>query len=217
MLAEYADTIFYMLGKTVAYLALLILLGAVVGAVLILYSFKTGRFFAARIMLICISLLESVIKSLFWLAKADDSIVDDVGIRLRNYINRDKFMRVPPQGRFVFMPQCIRSSDCQAKLTPEGIRCVDCGKCGIGEAKRFAEGIGYQFFVVPGSSFIKRIMKKHKPRAIVGVGCQMEIKEGLDLCHRYDIPAVGVPLSQAGCVSTTLDWELFYDVIADRH
>ena len=57
-------------------------------ALLVLYSFKTGNFFAARYMLIGIILLESVIKTLFWMARADDSIVDDVGVRLRNYINQ---------------------------------------------------------------------------------------------------------------------------------
>jgi len=44
----------------------------------------------------------------------------------------------------------------------------------------------------------------------------MEIKEGLDLCHRYGIPARGVLLSTAGCVATTLDWEMFYEAINEH-
>ena len=216
MLAEYMDTIFYLLGKGVVILALIILAVSIFGAVLILYSFKTGHFFAARLMLISISLLESVIKALFLLARADASIVDDVGIRLRNYINRKKFLLIPHESRFIFLPQCVRSVDCPAKLTPEGIKCVGCGLCNVGEAKKFAEGLGYRFFVVSGSSFIKRIIKKYRPEAIIGVGCQLEIKEGLDLCHSHDIPAIGIPLSRAGCVSTTLDWKKLYDEISDR-
>jgi hypothetical protein len=199
---EYMDTAFYILGKAVVILGLLILM--------------VGRFFAARLMLISISLLENVIKAIFYLARADDAIVDDVGVRLRNYINRKKFHLVPYNSRFIFMPQCVRSADCPAKLTPEGIKCINCGRCSVGEAKKFAEGLGYRFFIVPGSSFIKRIIKKYRPKAIVGVGCQMEIKEGLDMCHSYDIPAIGVPLSQAGCVSTVLDWEKLYDEISDQ-
>jgi uncharacterized protein len=210
------DTVFYLVGKSVVAIAFLILLLSSIGALLILYSFKTGHFFAARLMLISISLLESVIKTIFWVARADDYIVDDVGVRLRNYINRQKFLQVPCSERFIFMPQCVRSTECPAKLTPEGIKCVGCGRCKVGEAKKYAEGMGYRFFIVPGSSFIKRIMKKYRPKAIVGVGCQMEIKEGLDLCHSYDIPALGVPLTQSGCVSTTLDWEQFYDKLADK-
>lgn len=216
MLPVQIDTIFYLVGKAVVVAAILILLLSVLGAMLVLYSFKTGHLFAARLMLISISLLESVIKAIFWIARIEDTIVDDVGVRLRNYINRQKFLRVPKEERFIFMPQCVRSTECPAKLSPEGIKCVSCGRCEVGAAKKYAEGLGYRFFIVPGSSFIKRIMKKYRPKAVVGVGCQMEIKEGLDLMHRYDIPAMGVPLTRSGCVSTTLDWEQFYDKLADK-
>jgi hypothetical protein len=44
----------------------------------------------------------------------------------------------------------------------------------------------------------------------------LEIKEGLDLCHSHDIPAIGILLTRAGCVSTTLDWNKLYDEISDR-
>jgi len=216
MLPEYLDRLFYLVGEAVVLLGISVLVLSVLVALLILYSFKTGNFFAARIMLIGTTLLESVIKPLFWIARADDAIVDDVGVRLRNYISRQEFLKTPFERRFIFMPQCVRSTECPAKLTPEGIKCVNCGRCGVGEAKEYAEGMGYRFFIVPGSSFIKRIIKKYRPQAIVGVGCPMEIKEGLDLCHSHAIPAQGVPLSKAGCVATTLDWEQFYEAITDR-
>lgn len=216
MLPEFLDRLFYLVGEAVVLLALCVLLLSIFVALLILYSFKTGNFFAARIMLLGTTLLESVIKSLFWIAGADDAVVDDVGVRLRNYINYREFIKTPREQRFIFMPQCVRSTECPAKLTPEGIKCVNCGRCNVGEAKRYAESLGYRFFIVPGSSFIKRIIKKYRPRAIVGVGCSMEIKEGLDLCHSYAIPAQGVPLSKTGCVATTLDWEQFYEVITDH-
>ena len=216
MLPEYLDSLFYLVGEAVVLLAVGTLVISILIALLILYSFRTGNFFAARIILLGTTLLESVIRPLFWIAGADDSIVDDVGVRLRNYINRKEFLKTPRNQRFIFMPQCVRSTDCPAKLTPEGIKCKDCGQCNVGEAKRVAEGLGYKFFIVPGSSFIKRIIKKYKPRAVVGVGCQMEIKEGLDLCHSHAIPAKGIPLTKAGCVATTLDWEQFYDTINDK-
>ncbi len=216
MLPEYLDSLFYLVGEAVVLLAVGALMLSILVALLILYSFRTGNFFAARIILLGTTLLESIIRPLFWIARADDSIVDDVGVRLRNYINRKEFLKTPRNQRFIFMPQCVRSTECPAKLTPEGIKCKDCGRCNVGEAKRVAEGLGYKFFIVPGSSFIKRIIKKYKPRAVVGVGCQMEIKEGLDLCHSHAIPAKGVPLTKAGCVATTLDWEQFYDTINDK-
>ncbi|MGC9515851.1 DUF116 domain-containing protein, partial [Methanocrinis sp.] len=178
MLPPFMDPFFYLLGKAVFVLALGVLISAIIGAALITYSFKTGHFFMARIMLISVSLLESLIKSIFRALRADDSIVDEVGIRLRNYINAEKFEAVPKDERAIFLPQCLRNVDCPAKLTPEGLRCVNCGRCEIGPAKIFAESLGYRFFVAPGSSVIKRMIKKYHPRAIVGVGCDMEIKEG---------------------------------------
>lgn len=213
MMLEYLDQLYFLVGRIVIAGTAALLLLAFLVAVLILYSFKTRRFFAARLMLIGLSMVENLVKALFWLTRADDSIVDDVGVSLRNYINHDKFYRTPIASRFIFMPQCVRSIECPAKLTPEGIKCVDCGRCDVGAAKKFSEGMGYRFFIVPGSSFIKRIIRKYRPKAIIGVGCQMEIKEGLVLCHSQDIPAIGVPLSKAGCVSTTLDWDAFYEVI----
>jgi hypothetical protein len=212
---EYLNQLFYLIGQAVVLLAAAVLIISILVALLILYSFKTGNFFAARYMLLGIMLLEDVIKALFWVARADDSMVDDVGVRLRNYINEKKFLNTPYEKRFIFIPQCLRSVQCPAKLTPEGIMCVNCGRCGIGEAKKYAEGMGYKLFIVPGSSFIKRIIKKYRPGAIVGVGCHMEIKEGLDLCHSHGIPARGVPLSTSGCVATSIDWEAFYEAIAE--
>jgi hypothetical protein len=211
----YLDSFFYLVGKAVVVLTLFVLASSLLWAILIVYSFKTGRFFYARGMLISLSLLESVIKPIFLFGRIDDTIVDQVSISLQNYINRKKYLKTPFSKRFIFMPQCVRDPDCPAKLTPEGIKCVNCGRCEVGASKTFAEGLGYNFFIVPGSSFIKRIIKKYKPEAIVGVGCQMEIKEGLILCHSYDIPAIGVPLSKAGCVGTTLDWEMFYEAISN--
>lgn len=216
MLPEYLNQLFYLVGETVVLLAVGALMLSILVALLIIYSFRTGNFFAARIILFGTTLLESVIKSLFWIARADDSIVDDVGVRLRNYVNRKEFLKTPIDRRFIFMPQCVRSIECPAKLTPEGIKCINCGRCNVGEAKKMAEGLGYKFFIVPGSSFIKRIIKKYNPKAVVGVGCQMEIKEGLDLCHSHAIPAQGVPLLKSGCVATTLDWEQFYEAIGDN-
>jgi hypothetical protein len=152
MLSFHQDQIFYLIGEIVVFIGLFFMASAVIGAILVLYSYKTGNFFAARLMLVSIVFLESSIKSIFRLARVNEDIVDDVGVRLRNNINRKEFLRVPKRERVIFIPQCLRSINCPAKLTPEGIKCLACGLCGIGEAKRNAEEMGYKFFVVPGSS-----------------------------------------------------------------
>jgi len=114
MFPEYLDRLFYLVGEAVVVLAVIVLALSILVALLILYSFKTGNFFAARIMLLGITLLESVIKPILWVARADDAMVDDVGVRLRNYINRQEFLKTSFERRFIFMPQCVRSTECPA-------------------------------------------------------------------------------------------------------
>ncbi len=93
MLPEYLNQLFYLIGQAVVLIVAVILIISFLVALLILYSFKTGNFFAARYMLLGTMLLEGVIKAIFSMARVDDSIVDDVGVRLRNYINTKERLR----------------------------------------------------------------------------------------------------------------------------
>jgi len=54
------------------------------------------------------------------------------------------------------------------------------------------ESIGYKVFIVPGSSFIKRLVRNYKPNAILGVGCITEIKAGLEMCEKLNLFGVGL-------------------------
>jgi hypothetical protein len=72
--------------------------------------------------------------------------------------------------------------------------------------------MGYRVFIAPGSTLIKRMMKKYRPEAIIGVGCLMEIKEGLDLCDRAGVVGMGVVTLKDGCVETLVDWNELRDV-----
>ncbi|TRZ86883.1 MAG: DUF116 domain-containing protein [Methanosarcinales archaeon] len=168
-------------------------------------------------MLFSITVLETIVKAMFRLVGVDDSIVDDVGIALKNKISLRKFRETPVNKRLIFLPQCLRAADCPSKLSPEGMKCIDCGHCEVGHAIKSAESIGYKVFIVPGSSFIKRLVRKHKPNAILGVGCITEIKAGLEMCEKLNLFGVGLVLDRAGCVSTTLNWDNFYEFIEIDH
>ena len=56
-----------------------------------------------------------------------------------------------------------------------------------------------------GSTFIKRMVKYHL-QAIIGVGCLMEVKEGIDMADRIGLIAIGVVNFKDGCVETVADW-----------
>jgi len=207
------EPIFTFIGEIVVYALLFLLLLAMIACILIIYSFKTERFIFPKFMLFFITVLETLVKALFRLIGMDDAIVDNVGIVLKNKVSLKKFRNTPINKRLIFLPQCLRAVDCPSKLSPDGMNCINCGNCEIGKAKKSAEEIGYKVFIVPGSSFIKRLVRKHKPTAILGVGCMTEIKSGLEMCEKLNLQGVGLVLDKAGCVSTILNWDNFYEFI----
>jgi hypothetical protein len=180
---------------------------------LIAYQFKTGNFLFPNLLVAGIDFFESPIRVVLRVFKIDEMRIDRIAIRLKNQAMYKKFSQVPFNKRAVFLPQCLRSITCPAALSPEGIKCRDCGACGISRAQKEAKKLGYMFFVVPGSSFIMRMIQKYRPEAIIGVGCMCEVRYGLDMMHRYRIPAVGVMLEKSGCVSTELNWDRLFKVM----
>jgi hypothetical protein len=199
-----------------ALLLILLLLSAVIVAVVIVllsYSLKTGNVLFPNLLVIGIMFFEGPIKAIIRLFGVDDAVIDRISVDMQNRAMWATFSKIPFDKRAIFMPQCLRSVECPARLSPEGIKCKGCGQCEINNAKKAAEKLGYMFFVVPGSSFIVRMIKKYHPAAIIGVGCLCEVKEGLSLMHKNKIPAVGVVLDRSGCVSTVLDWEKFFEVM----
>jgi hypothetical protein len=210
------DSLYLFIGKTIIYLLILVLLLAAVGAVLVTYSFKTNHFVFPNFILFLLEILEDMVKHMLRFVGIDTGIVDQVGIELQNRIALQKFKQTPPAHKAIFLPQCLRAQDCPAKLTPEGICCIHCGKCEIGEAKHTAEQLGYRVFIVPGSSFIKRMVYKYRPKSIVGVGCMSEVRNGLQLCNQLKLNSIGITLQKAGCVATILDWDTFYEIIKNE-
>jgi len=199
-----------------ALLLILLLLSAVIVAVVIMllaYSFKTGNVLFPNLLIIGIMFFEGPIKAIIRLFGVDDAAIDRISIDMQNRAMWATFSKIPFDKRAIFMPQCLRSVECPARLSPEGIKCKSCGQCEVNNAKKAAEKLGYMFFIVPGSSFIVRMIHKYHPAAIIGVGCLCEVKEGLNLMHKNKIPAIGVVLDRSGCVSTVLDWEKFFEVM----
>jgi hypothetical protein len=198
----------------------LVLAGLLISAILIVvilillaYSFKTGNVLFPNLLVTGIVFFESPLRAILRMLGVDDSRVDRICIQLKNKAICPTFRKIPYRRRAIFLPQCLRSTNCPAVLSPEGIKCKGCGACGISEAKKKAEKLGYMFFVVPGSSFIVRMMRKYEPQAIIGVGCLCEVREGLDMMHKYRIPAMGVILDRSGCVSTSVNWDTLFTIM----
>jgi hypothetical protein len=208
------NTTMILLGEAAVLLVVFLVAMALILLAVALLSVRRGHLYLPRIMKPWFFLLEGLVKAICRFFGLDDRDLISFSIRLQNSMNKKSFEAVPVEKRAIFLPQCLRSANCPGKLTPEGIWCQGCGLCttsgAIGELLR----MGYRVFIVPGSSFIKRMVKKYRPQGIIGVGCILEVKEGLDLCDKLGIPGMGVVTLKDGCVETCVNWSEVFEVAA---
>ena len=56
------------------------------------------------------------------------------------------------------------------------------------------------------------MVKKYHPKAIIGIGCLSEVKEGIDMADKMGLVAMGVVTMKEGCVETLVNWSDIYEV-----
>lgn len=203
-----------LIGEITVFLIVGMLIGSVLVMIVAGLSIQSGQFYFPRLMKSGMVLLEGVIKGICKFFGFDDANLVQFSIKLQNMMNTKRFAETPVEKRVIYLPQCLRSAQCPAHLTPEGLICRRCGRCDIGREIDAYEAMGYRVFIAPGSTLIKRMMKKYRPEAIVGIGCLMEIKEGLELCDRAGVIGMGVVTLKDGCVETVLNWDDLHEIAA---
>jgi|Deesub1362A_J573_1020465.scaffolds.fasta_scaffold00016_207 hypothetical protein len=143
-----------------------------------------------------------------------ERIIDEIGIQVRNHLNREKFSTIPGKDRIIVVPQCLRYIKCPARLDSSiGVACRNCGKCMISELKREAEKLGYGFYIVPGGSFVQRIIKAVKPKAALGVACVKDLNAAMHDLSKTECIVQGIPLVKDGCVETQVDLKELFRVM----
>ena len=203
-----------LIGQVTVFIVLAALIISFILVVISIYSIRKKKLYFPRLIKAGLVFLEGMMKAMFRLLGLEDREMLAFFIKLHNTMNAADFGRVPVAERAIFMPQCLRSSQCPAHLTPEGLKCKACGQCTVGEARTLLERLGYRIFIVPGSSFIKRMARKYRPKAILGIGCLAEVKEGIDMADKMGLVVMGVVTLKEGCVETIVNWSDVYEVAA---
>jgi uncharacterized protein len=211
------------IGIVIVALFLFSILFIFIGVGLIILFWNAQKIILPRVTLFIISTFELPIKKVirFFKINLDDTAFTNVEVakvdimiaQLRTMLNKENYKKTPVEKRAIFIPQCLRSPKCPAPTLPEGLQCIRCGRCGLYLLKDECEKIGCKFFIAPGGTLIKRMVKKYKPRAVLGVGCPHELKEGTALMEAYGMPAIGVQLKRDGCYNTRMDIREFMDAI----
>ncbi|MBD3388694.1 MAG: DUF116 domain-containing protein [Candidatus Altiarchaeales archaeon] len=193
------------LGAFMLFAGVMGILLTVVGVASALIFLKTRQIIVPRVTLFILNILEAPVRYMLWMFGIEEDVVSNLVIEVRNLLYTRSYNKTPYKDRAIFLPQCLRNPKCPAPLTPEGIKCMGCGRCGIGAIKDEAERLGTRVFIAPGSSLIKRMVKKYRPKAILGVGCHMEVNEGTAKMASYGLPVQGVVLDRDGCVDTRVN------------
>lgn len=183
------------------------------GLILVYIFLKIRKIFFPNFILFVIELFYVPAKKITNFFGGNDEIIDIILIDIRNVLLKEKFSETPYNKRIIIVPQCLRNMKCPARLNPEkGLECVMCGKCKIYTIKKKAEELGYMgVYIMPGGTFVKRILKRDKPKAILGVACPYDLNEGMYLASKYNIPSQGVLLTRTGCVNTDVDMEELFE------
>ncbi|MEM5812425.1 MAG: DUF116 domain-containing protein [Candidatus Aenigmatarchaeota archaeon] len=132
--------------------------------------------------------------------------VDRLYIDFKNDHYREDFSLISPKFKIIFLPQCLRKISCRALLTESGYKCTNCSPddCKVYAIKSAAEKKGYRVFICPGGTMVFKIIRKLRPKAVLGVAC---LKELVLAAEELRIPMQGIELLKNGCVNTDVDLE----------
>ena len=151
---------------------------------------------------------KQAVKTALSLAEIEEESIEKGFVEFKNQLNLKDFKKIPAEDRILFLPHCLRDlENCEAEQTEHGLDCpgTSCGKCEIGALQEEAESKGYEVFIVPGSSLLKKIVKEKKPKGVIGVACYEEVEAGLNAMDENGITTQAVLLSKGGCVNTEVD------------
>lgn len=193
------------MGKVFVFLTFLALCGTVFALLIGAYSFKKRKILFPSFILFTLYLFYSPARWICKVFRIRETLVDDILIDVRNAMMLDDFVHTK-ENRIVLLPQCMRHPNCKARCDPvHGYECKRCGLCDIAKICEAGDKYGFKVFVIPGSSFVKKIFKEYKPRACLGVACYNELAE--DMQEVSFVPVQGVLLLRDGCFNTEANVE----------
>ena len=211
----FLESFYTFLGQLVVFLAILIVILFIIVLILGLIFAKKNEIKFPRFLLFVVDLLYSPFKTIAKALKLDEHLIDSIAIKVRDDINKEKFKEIPADKTLIFLPHCLRHRDCPATLQKEGLNCTECGLCSIGVIKKKAEPLGYKLYIVPGSSFVKKIVMENKFQAVIGVACHEDLNQMMMLLS--DFCPQGVLLEKTGCFETKVNVKKVFEKIDSKN
>ena len=209
------DSFYMFVGQLVVFLIVIIAILIIIFLILALFMAKKNQIKFPRFLLYIVDLLYSPLKTIAQFLNLDDHLIDDIAIKVRNDLNKEQYKKIPADKTLIFLPHCLRHKDCPATLQKEGLNCTECGLCSIGVIKKKAEPMGYKLYIVPGSSFVKKIVMENKFQSVLGVACHEDLNQMMMLLS--DFYPQGVLLEKTGCFETKVNVKKVFEKIDSKY
>ncbi|PWB87610.1 DUF116 domain-containing protein [Methanobrevibacter thaueri] len=211
----FIDSFYMFVGQLVVFLIVIIAILIIIFLILALFMAKKNQIKFPRFLLYIVDLLYSPLKTIAQFLNLDDHLIDDIAIKVRNDLNKEQYKKIPADKTLIFLPHCLRHKDCPATLQKEGLNCTECGLCSIGVIKKKAEPMGYKLYIVPGSSFVKKIVMENKFQSVLGVACHEDLNQMMMLLS--DFYPQGVLLEKTGCFETKVNVKKVFEKIDSKY
>ncbi|PKP54681.1 MAG: hypothetical protein CVT90_00050 [Candidatus Altiarchaeales archaeon HGW-Altiarchaeales-3] len=196
--------IYTLIGEFVFWIILALLVLIIAGLILGHFVVRKNRIFLPRFTLWILDILHFPIEKIACFINKC-GLVDKTTIEVMNLIDKSDFAKTGYNERVVFLPHCLRSLDCPAKISYQGLDCIKCNKCRIKQIKVEADKLGYPLCIAPGGRFVERYCKKNKPKAAICVACSIDLSSTMNSLSDSGIFVQGISLSKTGCIETEVD------------
>lgn len=203
--------IFTILGQIVVAILVVLLILIIITLILGLYLIKSKKLLFPRLLIFTLNITYPTIKYFLDILQLDDLMIDRISIDLRNKLNKDDFKKLDAHDVIMVLPHCLRANNCPAVLGPSGLECVKCGNCCIGTIKHFGDLKGINIYIVPGSTFIKNVLKKRPFKGVIGVACPIDLNKSMTALSNFTVQ--GVYLLKDGCINTMVNVDEVIDLI----
>ena len=194
----------------------LIIYGAGIGALLVIVALFAGYIALTR-KIILYSFFAKILDFFYmplrtiYVSFGKRKRLDSIMVELKNKANKKKFKKT--KKRILIAPHCLRSLQCPAHGTREGIQCKSCGKCPYTEIKKVADKLGMKVYILTGSSAVRYIVKTKKFESVILLACYYDLNKVMRYLAPHNIIFYGVPLTKDGCFNTKTNLKKLYSVM----
>jgi len=134
-----------------------------------------------------------------------ETSVDRVYLEFKNELSRDTFEATNLSERVLLLPHCMMDTDhCEAERIGMGYECGKCGRCDLEGLTVLAEEFGYDHYIVPGGSMVRKIVEDMDYEVAIGVACFPELIDANRYMEKNGMKMLMAELNEDGCFMTSV-------------